>query len=116
MLANSLACLLLLLSHFSGSAARHVAYGQAHDYLLLHRALRRHVGSAASTNVSDAAPSASSTPSSADIQTNDAWNDEIDLSQPPPANLTESLMDIQADKQWCADKGVRGPTDVQVAL
>jgi hypothetical protein len=106
MLAASLTSLLLLLSHVAGSSAKHVDFGSKYqDHLLPHRAVRRSVAASPS---SDAAAAAPSSMEGADVTTNDDWNGAIDLSGPPPANLTESVTDLQADEQWCKDKDVSG--------
>jgi hypothetical protein len=102
MLATSLSSLLLLLAHLSGSSAKHISFGSNHDNLLLHRALRRSVdGSPSGTAAALAAPSSAGTPSTpsqaSDVQTNYDWDGVIDLSSPPPANLTESAADQEKD-------------------
>jgi hypothetical protein len=108
MLATSLSSLLLLLAHLSGSSAKHISFGSNHDNLLLHRALRRSVdGSPSGTAAALAAPSSAGTPSTpsqaSDVQTNYDWDGVIDLSSPPPANLTESAADQEKDTTWCSD-------------
>jgi hypothetical protein len=113
MLAASLTSLVLLLSHLSGSSAKYVDFGSGtHARLLAHRPLRRQVASspAAPDNASDttaAAASGDSTPAAAsaasdDVQTNDGWDGSIDLSAPPPSDLTESDADKADDEGFCS--------------
>jgi hypothetical protein len=111
MLSTSLTSLLLLLAHLSGSSAKFVQFGNANGHLLAARALRRSVDTAPSSNASGTSTSAGGNlvvpAGAADAKTNDDWNGIIDLSAPPPSDLTESLSDIQADEEWCKKQKVR---------